>query len=88
MIAALAAHVGNRLVTSRAVREQHANTLTWVDNQPPDAVVFPQTTEEVQEIVRLCAARARAGDRLSAPAPRSKARSTRRRAASASTSAT
>jgi D-lactate dehydrogenase (cytochrome) len=56
VIAALAAMMGNRLVTSRAVREQHANTLTWVGNQPPDAVVFPQTTEEVQEIVRLCAA--------------------------------
>ena len=56
VIAALAAMIGNRLVTSRAVREQHANTLTWVGNQPPDAVVFPQTTEEVQEIVRLCAA--------------------------------
>src|SRR5271154_2730082 len=55
VIAALAAMVGNRLVTSRAVREQHANTLTWVGNQPPDAVVFPQTTEEVQQIVRLCA---------------------------------
>jgi D-lactate dehydrogenase (cytochrome) len=56
VIAALAAMMGNRLVTSRAVREQHANTLTWVGNQPPDAVVFPQTTEEVQQIVRLCAA--------------------------------
>jgi D-lactate dehydrogenase (cytochrome) len=56
VIAALAAMMGNRLVTSRAVREQHASTLTWVGNQPPDAVVFPQTTEEVQEIVRLCAA--------------------------------
>ena len=56
VIAALAAMVGNRLVTSRAVREQHGNTLTWIGNQPPDAVVFPQTTEEVQQIVRLCAA--------------------------------
>jgi len=55
VIAALAAMVGNRLVTSQAVREQHGNTLTWIPNQPPDAVVFPQTTEEVQEIVRLCA---------------------------------
>jgi len=55
VIAALAARYGNRLVTSRAVREQHANTTTWLDNQPPDAVVFPQATEEVQEIVRLCA---------------------------------
>ena len=56
VIAALAAQFGNRVVTSRAVREQHANTLTWVGNQPPDAVVFPQTTEDVQQIVRLCAA--------------------------------
>jgi D-lactate dehydrogenase (cytochrome) len=56
VIAALAAMVGNRLVTSEAVRRQHANTLTWIDNQPPDAVVFPHTTEEVQAIVRLCAA--------------------------------
>ena len=56
VIAALAAMVGNRLVTSRAVREQHANTVTWLGNQPPDAVVFPHTTEEVQQIVRLCAA--------------------------------
>jgi D-lactate dehydrogenase (cytochrome) len=47
---------GNRVVTSLAVRQQHANTLTWVENQPPDIVVYPQTTEEVAEIVRLCAA--------------------------------
>jgi D-lactate dehydrogenase (cytochrome) len=55
VLAALAAQFGNRLVTSQAVREQHGNTLTWVTNQPPDAVVFPQTTEDVREIVRLCA---------------------------------
>jgi D-lactate dehydrogenase (cytochrome) len=57
VIAALAASFGNRLVTSQAVREQHGNTLTWVPNQPPDAVVFPQTTEDVQKIVRICASR-------------------------------
>jgi D-lactate dehydrogenase (cytochrome) len=56
VIAALAAQFGNRLVTSQAVRQQHANTTTWIENQPPDAVVFPQTTEDVQQIVRLCAA--------------------------------
>src|SRR6204780_5379218 len=56
VIADLAASVGNRLVTAQAVREQHGNTLTWIGNQPPDAVVFPQSTEEVQRIVRLCAA--------------------------------
>jgi D-lactate dehydrogenase (cytochrome) len=51
----LTARFGNRVVTSRAVREQHANTVTWIENQPPDAVVFPQSTEEVQDIVRICA---------------------------------
>jgi D-lactate dehydrogenase (cytochrome) len=54
-IAALAAKFGNRLVTSRAVREQHANTTSWIANEPPDAVVFPQATEDVQDIVRICA---------------------------------
>ena len=56
VIGALAARFGNRLVTSQAVREQHGNTVTWIENQPPDAVVFPQETRDVQDIVRLCAA--------------------------------
>ena len=56
VIAALTAAFGNRVVTSQAVREQHGNTLTWVPNQPPDAVVYPQTTQDVQQIVRICAA--------------------------------
>src|SRR5882672_8331734 len=55
-VRALAARFGNRLVTSQAVRQQHGNTVTWIENQPPDAVVFPQSTDDVQEIVRICAA--------------------------------
>src|SRR5690242_3712304 len=55
-IATLAPRYGNRLVTSQALREQHGHTTTWIKNQPPDAVVFPQSAEEVQEIVRVCAA--------------------------------
>src|SRR5499426_1279723 len=55
-LGALAARFGNRLVTSLAVREQHGNTTTWIANEPPDAVVFPQTTADVQEVVRICAA--------------------------------
>ncbi len=54
-VAALASKFGNRLVTSRAVREQHANTTSWIANEPPDAVVFPQATDDVQDIVRICA---------------------------------
>ena len=57
VIAALAARYGNRLATSQALREQHGHTTTWIENQPPDAVAFPQSAEEVQQIVRLCAAR-------------------------------
>src|SRR6266480_6134742 len=53
-IGALAARFGNRLVTSQAVREQHGNILTWIENQPPDAVVFPQSAEDVQDAVRIC----------------------------------
>jgi len=56
VIGQLAAQFGNRMVTSQAVREQHAHTTTWIANQPPDAVVFPQSTDDVQQVVRLCAA--------------------------------
>ncbi|MGB7033965.1 MAG: FAD-linked oxidase C-terminal domain-containing protein [Xanthobacteraceae bacterium] len=56
VIAALAARYGNRISTSASLREQHGHTTTWIDNQPPDAVIFPQGTEEVQDVVRLCAA--------------------------------
>src|ERR1700694_2574708 len=52
-ISALTAAFGNRVVTSQAVREQHGNTVTWIENQPPDAVVFPQSTADVQQIVRI-----------------------------------
>src|SRR5437764_13704914 len=55
VIGTLAAQFGNRLVTSLAVRQQHAHTATWLENQPADAVVFVQSTEDVQAIVRLCA---------------------------------
>ncbi|MCW5694389.1 MAG: FAD-binding protein [Pseudolabrys sp.] len=54
-IADLTAAFGNRVVTSRAVREQHGNTVTWIANEAPDAVIYPQSTEDVQQVVRICA---------------------------------
>jgi len=51
----LAGRFANRIVTSPAIRHQHANTTTWIANQPPDAVVFAHDTEEVQTIVRVAA---------------------------------
>jgi len=51
----LAKRFGNRLVTSQAVREQHANNLTWQKNEAPDAVVYAQDTQDCVDIVKLCA---------------------------------
>ena len=49
-----AATFGNRLVTSRAVCEQHANTTTWIVPEPPNAVIYPQSAADVQSAVRIC----------------------------------
>lgn len=46
---------GERLQTGQSVREQHGHTTTWLENQPPDAVVFASSAEEVSEIVKVCA---------------------------------
>ncbi|MDQ0326682.1 D-lactate dehydrogenase (cytochrome) [Rhodopseudomonas julia] len=51
----LAQRFGERFSTSAAVREQHGHTTTWITNQPPDGVVFVHSTEEVAEVVRVCA---------------------------------
>jgi len=47
--------LGARMQTGQAIREQHAHTTTYIPNQAPDAVIFPESTEEVAEIVRVCA---------------------------------
>lgn len=51
----LAARFGMRFSLGQALREQHANTLTWLKREPPDAVLFAETQAEVSEIVKLCA---------------------------------
>ena len=47
--------VGERLTTALAVREQHGRDESYHPSAPPDVVVFPETTEEVAAIVRVCA---------------------------------
>ena len=47
--------LGNRCSTGRDVREQHGKDESWHPPQAPDAVCFPRSTEEVVEIVRVCA---------------------------------
>src|SRR3954470_6855877 len=50
------ARFGDRLSTSAGVRDHHSKDESWHHPHRPDAVVFPNTTEEVAEIVRICAA--------------------------------
>jgi D-lactate dehydrogenase (cytochrome) len=47
---------GERLQTGQSIREQHGHTTTWIANELPDGVVFARSTEEVAEVVKVCAA--------------------------------
>jgi len=51
----LAARFGNGFTAAEAVRAQHAHTQTWLENQPPDAVVFAQSRDDVIDLIKLCA---------------------------------
>ncbi|MPZ44622.1 MAG: FAD-binding protein [Betaproteobacteria bacterium] len=51
----LAVRFGERFTTAQSIRERHGQDESWHAPAPPDAVVFPLTTDEVAEIVRACA---------------------------------
>ncbi|HXF54928.1 MAG TPA: FAD-linked oxidase C-terminal domain-containing protein [Hyphomicrobiaceae bacterium] len=55
-IAVLKQRFAERLQTGEAVRRQHASTLTWIPSEPPDAVIWVESTAEVADIVRVAAA--------------------------------
>lgn len=46
---------GDRCQTGLSIREQHGHTTTYIQNQMPDAVLFPHSTQEVSDIVKVCA---------------------------------
>ncbi len=54
-ISALQARFGNRAVTAQAVRDHHGQQTTWLKSEAPDVVVFPQTTEDCADIVKIAA---------------------------------
>jgi D-lactate dehydrogenase (cytochrome) len=54
LAADLRALLGDRVTTSRAVREHHGKDESYFPHAPPDAVAFPHSTEEVRDIVNLC----------------------------------
>ena len=56
VLAELKALLGERVSTSGAVREHHGKDESYFPYALPDAVVFPQSTEEVRDVVNICRA--------------------------------
>ena len=56
VLEALQELLGERITTSMAVREHHGRGEDYFKPIPSDAVCFPHSTEEVSEIVKICAA--------------------------------
>ncbi len=54
VLAELKTLLGERVSTSNAVREHHGKDESYLPNALPDAVVFPETTEEVRDVVNIC----------------------------------
>ena len=54
VLAELKGLLGERVSTSAAVREHHGKDESYFPYAPPDAVVFPHTTEEVRDVVNIC----------------------------------
>src|SRR3954453_5084570 len=54
VLSELKALMGERVSTSSAVREHHGKDESYFPYAPPDAVAFPESTEEVRDIVDLC----------------------------------
>jgi D-lactate dehydrogenase (cytochrome) len=50
----LAALLGERLTINSSIRDQHGRDEGYITPVPPDAVVFPESTEEVQAVTRIC----------------------------------
>lgn len=55
-IAALKGLLGEKVVTSKSDLELHGQNETHFDPCPPDAVVYPASTEDVVTVVKTCAA--------------------------------
>ncbi len=54
-LTALSSVLGDRLSLSKSDLDQHGQSETHFADAPPDAVAYPETTQEVSQIVRICA---------------------------------
>ncbi len=53
-ITALQKQFGKQLSINQTVREQHGHTMTWLANQPPDAVLTVHDKQDVATAVAIC----------------------------------
>lgn len=53
-ISALQTQFGQQLSINTAVREQHGHTMTWLTNQPPDAVLTAHDKHDVATAIAIC----------------------------------
>lgn len=54
-IGALRGRLGDRLNTGESVRSEHGRDESWHTAEPPDAVAMVESTEEVVDVVKICA---------------------------------
>ena len=54
-LAELTSLLGNRLSRSKSDLAEHGRSETHFPLTPPDAVAYPETTQEVKELVKICA---------------------------------
>ncbi len=53
-LAELEARFGDQFSSSKPICEQHGHTTTWIANQPPEAVIFARSTEDVSAAMKIC----------------------------------
>ncbi|MEM9715609.1 MAG: FAD-binding protein, partial [Pseudomonadota bacterium] len=54
-ISELSTRFGDSLSTAPSVRDLHGQNETYFAAMPPDAVLFPESTAEVSDAVKICA---------------------------------
>jgi len=53
MAAALTDRFSDRFQTGQSIREHHTHTTTWIPSQLPDGVVYVETRQDIEDIVKL-----------------------------------
>src|SRR5688572_6008181 len=57
LLSSLRVLLGDRVTAAAAVRDHHSRGASYHTPAPPDLVTFPETTDEISAIARVCADR-------------------------------